>query len=94
MNMPGFYAESSLSPTSGIYRERVVLGKSGTGEVLPMQEFLASSTLSLSRLISPWPQICCFKPGIGLTCRDHRPFESCECIGGFPVCRGPVVSHY
>ncbi len=94
MNRPGFDAESSLGPTMGIYRGKALRGKSGTGEVLPMQDFPASSTLSLIRRISPWPQICCFKPGVGLSCRDHRPFESCECIGGFPVCGGPIVSPY
>ncbi len=46
MNMPGFDAESSLGPTMGVYRGKALFGRLGTGEVLPMQEFLASSTRS------------------------------------------------
>jgi hypothetical protein len=46
MNMPGFEAESSLGPTMGIYCGKAVFGRRGTGEVLPMQDFLASSILS------------------------------------------------
>lgn len=48
MNMPGFTAEASLYKTSGRYQSEATrsFGRSGTGEVLPMQEFLASSPLS------------------------------------------------
>jgi hypothetical protein len=36
MNIPGFSAESSLSPTVGIYRGQAGLSRSSTVEVLPM----------------------------------------------------------
>jgi len=44
--IPGFNGEASLSPTIGTYRGKAGFGGSGKGEVLPMQEFPASSTLS------------------------------------------------
>jgi hypothetical protein len=44
--MPGFDAESSLGPTRGLYQGKAVSGGLGRDEVLPMQEFLGSSTLS------------------------------------------------
>jgi hypothetical protein len=46
MNMPGIDAESPLGPTRGLYRGKAVSGGSGGSEVLPMQEFLGSPTLS------------------------------------------------
>jgi hypothetical protein len=54
MNLSQFNAEESLGPTMGLYRGKAVFGRSGTGEVLPMQGFLASSTLSRNR---PCPNI-------------------------------------
>jgi hypothetical protein len=53
MNMPGFNAESSLGLTMSIYREKAILGGSGGGEVLPMQEFLGSPTLSQNLVFPP-----------------------------------------
>jgi hypothetical protein len=42
MNMPGFDADSSLCPTMGIYRGKVVSGSfpsEGSGRVLPQLRF-------------------------------------------------------
>jgi hypothetical protein len=38
MNLPQFNAEESLGPAKGTYRANTVFGRSGTGEVLPMQD--------------------------------------------------------
>jgi hypothetical protein len=94
MNMPGFDAESSLGPTMGIYRGKVVFGGSGTGKVLPMQGFLASSILSQnlnfgfvgSRLFRR--TITCCRVGISPPCRTYEvpSFENCKCVFGAPVC--------
>lgn len=93
MNMPGFDAESSLGPTMGIYRGKAVFGRLGTVEVMPMQEFLASSTLSQNLnfgfLGSVWPIIRCCKysrsaGAVVCSTRVHSPLEQCKCI--FPEC--------
>ncbi len=42
MSMPGFYAESSLGPTLGIYRRKAVFGRfpsEGSGGVMPQLRF-------------------------------------------------------
>ena len=94
MNMPGFNAESSLSPTIGVYQKKAVFGRSGKVEVLPMQGFLSSSTLS-QNLVSPdalFPIIRCCQYSQSLrrfvcVSRVQRPLERCECKptpSGFP----------
>lgn len=93
MNMPGFGAESSLGPMMGIYRGKAVSGRLGTGEVLPTQEFLASSTLSrnldLPFLGSTVYVECCGRVrsplgGTHPVCRNFPvlPFQNCECLMG------------
>ena len=47
MNMPGFDAESSLSPTVGVYRGRARFGRSGSGEVLPMLDDICGNCRSV-----------------------------------------------
>jgi hypothetical protein len=81
MNMPGFDAESSLGSTKGIYRSHAVFGGSGTGEILPMQEFVASSTLSRDLLVPP--------PGSAGKSQStpSLPPETCIDILYVPVCR-------
>jgi hypothetical protein len=85
MNMPGFDAESSLGSTKGIYRSHVVFGGSGTGEILPMQEFVASSTLSRNLLVPP-----------GSTGKSQStpslPPETCIDILYVPVCH--QINHF
>jgi len=96
MNMPGFDAESSLGPTTGIYRGKAVFGRLGAGEV-SLQQFGASSFLGRFGVTKR----CC-----GYSTLLHRfvcatrivsPLEQCECqrdFFGHPViiCRPPVFS--
>jgi hypothetical protein len=104
MYMPGFDAESSLCPTMGRYQGTALFGRAGRVEVLPMQEFLASSTLgrnldsgflgsmALRRTIT-----CCRRVtgpfGTHPLCRTYNVpfFENCRCLAGFPVCTPPVI---
>jgi hypothetical protein len=103
MNLPGFAAESSLGPVTGIYRGKAVFGGSGRGEV-SLQQFGASSVpghLSPVRGFLDVTIRCC-----GYSTRLHQfvctthtvsPFEQCECqqdFFGHPVviCRPPVFS--
>jgi hypothetical protein len=107
MNIPGFDAESSLGPTMGIYRGKVVSGRLGTGEVLPMQEFLASSTLRRN-LDLPFlgstvlrRTITCCRPVVGPfgthpLCKTYEVpfFEDCKCLFGAPVCTPRVLQNF
>lgn len=94
MNMPGFNAESSLSPTMGIYRGKARFGGSGMGEVA-MQQLGISSFLGRFGLTMR----CCGYTRFGFVCttRIVSPLEQCECqrnFFGYPViiCRPPILS--
>jgi hypothetical protein len=88
MNIPGFNAESSLGPTMGIYRGKAGFGRSGTGEVLPMQNILASSILSQSLnsgFLGPprIKKIYCCDPAKDRNCKPYTvgAWEICGCLG-------------
>jgi hypothetical protein len=83
MNMPGFDSESSLGPTVGIYRGKAVRGKSGAGEGLLMQDFLASSTLSRNLL---FPQVGGMR---GRHVSGLLPPKGCIDIHYVPECYSP-----
>ncbi len=104
MNMPGYNAEASLGPTLGIYRGNAVFGRLGTGDVLPMQEFLASSPFSQNLNFGHsgsilWVTRCCrYAPILGkwiCASRAHSPLEQCRCLSGafgpVIVCSPPVL---
>lgn len=89
MNMPGFDAESSLGPTIGRYRGKAVSGGLDAGGVLPMQEFLALSTLSRNLGLCWGTWRGCYHEGIPhgrhgyveWRCVSH--LEVCDCLYGF-----------
>jgi hypothetical protein len=77
MNMPGIDAESPLGPTRGLYRGKAVSGGSGGSEVLPMQEFLGSPTLS-QNLVFPLITRCCrYAPLLGYWICESRAHSPC-----------------
>ena len=96
MNLPQFNAEASLGPTMGIYRGKALFGRLGTGEVLPMQEFLASSTRSrnldlpflgstgLSRTMTCCGRVMSPFGGTHPVCREFPVpfFQDCKCLMG------------
>lgn len=94
--MPGFDAESSLGPTTGIYRGRAVFGRLGTGKV-SLQQFGASSFLDGFNET----KTCCGYSTLSnrfvCTTQIVSPLEQCECQRGFfgdpiIICRPPVLS--
>jgi hypothetical protein len=102
MNMPGFDAELSLGPTMDIYRGKAVSGGLGMGEVLPMQESLASSTLSsnldlsfLGSRVFGRTMTCCLV-GRHPACVTYVVpiFEDCKCWFGSPVCTPRVFQNF
>lgn len=93
MRMPGFHAESSLGPAMGVYRGNAAFANSGAGGVLPVQDFMASSTTGLqpnAGLVGfPWPKLrCCkysrFAKTVVCVERAHSPLEQCQCV--YPEC--------
>jgi len=98
MNMPGFGAESSLGTTMGIYRGKAVFGRSGMAEVLPMQDFLASSILSqnlnFGLVLPPNRRIECCDQGGNCTTYSVPFTETCGCLDatGFLVCTRPFLN--
>jgi hypothetical protein len=100
MRMPGFDAESSLGPAMGAYRNSAAFANSGEGGVLPVQDFMVSSTtglrLNAGHLGFPWLTFkCCkysrFAKAVVCVERVHSPLERCQCVSpecppGFPDC--------
>jgi hypothetical protein len=93
MRLPGFDAESSLGPAMGVYRGNAAFANSGEGGVLPVQDFIASSSsspqLNAGLLGSLWPKLrCCkysrFAKAVVCAERAHSPLEQCQCV--FPEC--------
>lgn len=51
MNIPGFHAESSLTPTVGIYGGKTGWGGLGTVQVLPMLDDICGKCESIGGLV-------------------------------------------
>ena len=102
MNMPGFYAESSLGANNGSYRATAGFGASGAANSLSIQSSLMTLSRGLRFGIDLFPPIrCCgYVPMLQrFVCVTRRagPLEQCRCtrdFSGFPtiVCRPPVFA--
>jgi hypothetical protein len=98
--IPGFHAESSLTPSRGSYRATAVSGASSAASGLSMQGWPTALTPSVGLGIDLFPPIrCCgFVPTLQrFVCVTRRasPLEQSRCTRdffGFPVilCRPPV----
>jgi hypothetical protein len=93
MRMPGFDAESSLGPAMGVYRGHAAFGNSGDGGVLPVQDVMASSSISPqlnAGLVGfPWPKFRCCKYSRfakAVVCAEsvQLPNAQCQCV--YPEC--------
>jgi hypothetical protein len=87
MRLPGFDAETSLAPASGIYRG--MAGGPASGGVLPMQFDSA-----LGALQGRWPVYRCCGWSAWLqryvcVSRVRRPWESCTCTR---TPYGPIIT--